>query len=285
MRLSVVGNVNIDLSAFINESKNVEENRIKEMMFTIGGSAANTAIMLSRLRKNVFLQGAVGTDRFGDMAIEALTREGVDIRYLARIEGKTGFCFSAVSTDGQRHLFTYRGVNEVDYPVDVSSDFYHFGGIAPDQVINLLKEISKPRFSYNPGGIVTFERGAEVADLAAQCEVLLVNKSEWLHLGGFLKTEPKVVVVTLGAEGAKISDGKRVDAFPTEVVDTTGAGDSFNAGFLHAYLAGRTETECLKTGNLLASMVVARPGASPFFSYSDIQRLASKYNIILDIPV
>jgi sugar/nucleoside kinase (ribokinase family) len=115
----------------INESKNVEENRIKEMMFTIGGSAANTAIMLSRLRKNVFLQGAVGTDRFGDMAIEALTREGVDIRYLARIEGKTGFCFSAVSTDGQKTLFTYRGVNEVDYPVDVSSDFYHFWGIAP----------------------------------------------------------------------------------------------------------------------------------------------------------
>lgn len=280
MEISVVGNVNVDLSAFISESGNSEENRIREMMFSIGGSAANTAIMLNRLRKNVCLQGAVGKDQFGEMAIEALKREGVNTEHLSRLEGKTGFCFSAVSADGQRHLFTYRGVNESDYSIDESSDFYHFGGIRPDQIERLFKNLRKPRFSYNPGGIVTFERGPQVAEIAARSEILFVNESEWRHLERLMTVKP-LIVVTLGAEGARIENGPLVDAFEVKVLDTTGAGDAFNAGFLHGYLADRKVSNCLQIGNLLAALVVSRPGASPVFLYNDVQRIASIYNVQL----
>ncbi|HDP79122.1 MAG TPA: carbohydrate kinase [Mesotoga infera] len=280
MKISVVGNVNIDLSAFIINSGNSEENRVREIMFSVGGSAANTAIMLNRLRKNVHLQGAVGKDQFGEMAIESLKREGVDTEHLSRLEGRTGFCFSAVSTDGQRHLFTYRGVNEANYSIDESSDFYHFGGIRPDQIERLIKNLRRPRFSYNPGGIVSFERGPQVAEIAAQSEILFVNESEWRYLEKLMTVKP-LIIVTLGAEGARIENGPLVDAFEVKVVDTTGAGDAFNAGFLHGYLADRKVSNCLQIGNLLAALVVSRQGASPGFIYNDVQRLARIYNVSL----
>jgi len=280
MEISVVGNVNIDLSAFISHSGNSEENRVREMMFSIGGSAANTAIMLNRLRKNVYLQGAVGKDQFGEMAIEALKREGVNTEHISRLEGKTGFCFSAVSADGQRHLFTYRGVNEADYSIDESSDFYHFGGIRPDQIERQFKNLRMPRFSYNPGGIVTFERGPQVAEIAARSEILFVNESEWRHLEKMMTVKP-LIVVTLGAEGARIENGPLVDAYEVKVLDTTGAGDAFNAGFLHGYLADRKGSNCLQIGNLLAALVVSRPGASPTFLYNEVQSLASIYKVQL----
>ncbi|MBN2220233.1 MAG: carbohydrate kinase family protein [Kosmotogaceae bacterium] len=281
MKISVVGNVNMDLSAFISESGNNEENRISEMSFAIGGSASNTSIMLNRLRKSIYLQGAVGRDSFGEMALELLKREGLNTDYLSKLNGKTGFCFSAISEDGQRHLFTYRGVNEKEYTIEDGFDFYHFGGITPDQIERFLDKTGEVRFSYNPGGIVSFEKTSGVAAIAASCEVLFVNESEWNHLEQSLTVEPKEIVVTLGAKGSKIKNGPEEAAFPAKVVDTTGAGDSFIAGFLYAYLSGKDPAQCLKIGNLLASMVVSRSGASPAFAYNDVSTLASIYNLYL----
>ncbi len=264
MKISVVGNVNIDLSAFIRESVNSEENRIREMMFSIGGSAANTAIMLNRLRKNVCLQGAVGTDQFGEMAIEALKREGVNTEHLSKLEGKTGFCFSAVSADGQRHLFTYRGVNEADYSIDKSSDFYHFGGIGPDQIERLFKNLRSPRFSYNPRRNRDFRAETETTSKSLRRRILaFVNESEWRHLERFMTVRPLIVVT--GAEGSRIENGPLVDAFD-EGNRYDGSGDAFNTSFLHGYLAQREVSNCLQIGNLLAALVVSRPGASPTFS-------------------
>lgn len=281
MKISIVGNVNIDLSAFISESGNNEENRISEMSFAIGGSASNTSIMLSRLRKSIYLQGAVGSDFFGEMALELLKREGLNIDYLLKLNGKTGFCFSAISKDGQRHLFTYRGVNEKAYPIEDGFDFYHFGGVTPDQIERFVGKTGEVRFSYNPGGIVTFEKTNGVAAIAARCEVLFVNESEWNHLEHSLTGEPKEIVVTQGARGSKIKNGPEEAALPAKVIDTTGAGDSFIAGFLHAYLSGKDPVQCLKLGNLLASMVVSRPGASPAFTYNEVSDLANRYDVYL----
>ncbi|HOI63699.1 MAG TPA: carbohydrate kinase family protein [Mesotoga sp.] len=280
MRISVVGNINIDLNAVIGDSVNSEENRIKKLGLSSGGSAANTAIILSRLGREVFLQGAVGDDLFGDYLIERLSRERVETGYIKVLSGGTGLCFAAIGEQGQRHLYTYRGANERYETVAGGFDFYHFAGIATGQLSVMLNSLNIERFSYNPGGIVTFERPREVSKLAERAEVLFLNETEWAFLSPFLN-RTNTVVVTMGAAGSRIESGPSVEALPVEVVDTTGAGDAFNAGFLHAYLSGRQGSDCLKVGNLLGAIVAMHVGATPEFEYGYILEKSELYKVKL----
>ncbi|HOY26493.1 MAG TPA: carbohydrate kinase family protein [Mesotoga sp.] len=280
MRISVVGNINIDLNAVIGDSVNSEENRIKKLGLSSGGSAANTAIILSRLGREVFLQGAVGDDLFRDYLIERLSRERVETGYIKVLSGGTGLCFAAIGEQGQRHLYTYRGANERYETVAGGFDFYHFAGIATGQLSVMLNSLNIERFSYNPGGIVTFERPREVSKLAERAEVLFLNETEWAFLSPFLN-RTNTVVVTMGAAGSRIESGPSVEALPVEVVDTTGAGDAFNAGFLHAYLSGRQGSDCLKVGNLLGAIVAMHVGATPEFEYGYILEKSELYKVKL----
>jgi ribokinase len=280
LRISVVGNINIDLNAVKGDSLTSEENRIKKLGLSSGGSAANTAIMLSRLGREVFLQGAVGDDLFGEYLIERLSRERVETGYVKVLSGGTGLCFAAIGEQGQRHLYTYRGANEVYETVAGGFDFYHFAGIATCQLSGILNRLNIERFSYNPGGIVTFERPREVSKLAERAEVLFLNEMEWSFLSHFLN-RTNTVVVTMGAAGSRVESGPSVEALPVEVVDTTGAGDAFNAGFLHAYLSGRQGGECLKVGNLLGAIVTMHVGAVPEFDYVYILEKSELYKVKL----
>ena len=280
MRISVVGNINIDLNAVIGDSVNSEENRINKLGLSSGGSAANTAIMLSRLGRKVFLQGAVGDDLFGEYLIERCSRERVETGYVKVLTGGTGLCFAVIGGQGQRHLYTYRGVNEKYEMVAGGFDFYHFAGISTGQLSMILNSLNIERFSYNPGGIVTFERPREVSKLAERAEVLFLNETEWAFLSPFLN-RMNTVVVTMGAAGSRIEKGPAVKAFPVEAVDTTGTGDAFNAGFLHAYLSGKQGDECLKVGNLLGAIVTMQVGAVPEFDYGYILEKSELYKVEL----
>lgn len=282
MRVSVAGNINVDISALISPSTNSEENRIQDLTLSLGGSAANTAVTLARLRREIFLQGAVGDDRFGEDLQVALRKKGVRTEYVRVFEGKTGMCFSAIEKSGDRHLFTYRGVNESYQDIEEGFEFYHFAGMSTSQLESILSSLGSVRFSYNPGGIVTFERPEEVSKIASRAEVLFLNEVEWEFLKSQLKRE-RLTVITLGKNGSRIEGECSASSYKVEVVDTTGAGDAFNAGFIHAYLEENSLQHCLELGNLLGALTVSQVGAIPDVSYKDIVDYAKEMNVCIDI--
>jgi sugar/nucleoside kinase (ribokinase family) len=107
---------------------------------------------------------------------------------------------------------------------------------------------------------------AAIADALGHVDLLLANEDELDALGPRGAIEDLILVVKRGPDGAElVRPGSRVAAasMPTEVVDTTGAGDAFAAGFLKAWMAGAGDAESLAAGNAVAAIAVARVGGGP----------------------
>jgi len=127
--------------------------------------------------------------------------------------------------------------------------------------------------SFDPG-IIYAQRGIdELKPILTHVDILLLNKTEIEELTGLnyrdgaselISMGISVVVVKLGEDGCYITDGSKeiaVPSFKVEVVDTTGAGDAFNAGFLYGFLKGKDLEECGRLGNLVASRCIQKLGA------------------------
>ncbi|OAA31445.1 hypothetical protein AT15_08095 [Kosmotoga arenicorallina S304] len=266
--IQVVGNINFDITAMLDKTRNIEENRVLELDPGIGGTAANTAIQLAKLGQKVILNGTVGNDMFGQWLLKELAKRGVKVEYIRVVDGeRTGFCFVSVRDDGHRFLFTFRGINEKNTLEVVALEettFLHLAGISTMQAGRILKGLKKNiPISYAPGGIVSFEDPEGVLELSEYITYLIFNEKEWEAVSktGTLKAEH--VVVTKGNKGTELlPEGIFASAYKAEVVDTTGAGDAFNAGFIHAISSGGNLDEALRLGNALGALNVQYKGAT-----------------------
>jgi sugar/nucleoside kinase (ribokinase family) len=234
-----------------------------------GGGGGNVAAWLAHAGARVALIGRVGADRLADVALAGL--EGVDLR-VARA-GRTGVCVVLVGPDGERTMLPDAGANdELD---ELPPDLFAPGNVLYLSGYTLLRDGSRRAarvalarardsgmaIALDAASAAPLRAAPDFASWAGPVDVLLANEDEIAVLGSF---EARETVVKRGAAGATWSDGSRtVDApaEPAEVVDTTGAGDAFAAGFLAAWDAG--PEPALARGTALASLAVARTGGRP----------------------
>lgn len=255
-----------------------------------GGSAANVAAWLGHLGAGVkFLgrAGASGVDRHR----EALARFGVDARIAADADLDTATIVLNVDPGGERTMFVDRGANAAFGPQDIPSDAFdgvdwlHLTGYSlfDDRVRpTALKLIDTARgcgagVSIDPSSLAFLRRcGAEAfLDWTSRADLLFPNLDEGRFLSGrdtpeeiaaALGEGDGAVVLTLGPMGAIHHDGETATrglAEPGTVVDTTGAGDSYCAGFLAEWTKRRPVADCMAAGARAAAQSVGRMGARP----------------------
>ena len=258
------------------------EVKILESKEEIGGSAANTICGLARLGFKTSYLGAIGDDSEGDKILKNLKKENIDTAFVKKKQGNTSKVLIFVDSKGERTMYIVSGVTKTFSLQDIElnqveeSKVLHMSHFATDKQFGLQKtlanQLNKVKISYAPGASV--KRGLkELEPILTKTHVLFLNKSEIETVTNLpyedgakslLKLGVKIVAVTLGKEGCYVSDGKSSSLVPsikTTVVDTTGAGDAFNAGFLSGMLGFRSLKECGRVGNQVASLCIQKLGA------------------------
>jgi sugar/nucleoside kinase (ribokinase family) len=259
-----------------------------------GGSAANTLAGLAGLGAKCAFIGQVADDQLGEVFAHDIRATGIRFDVPARPgQPPTARCLIFVSPDGQRTMNTYLGASQF-----LPAGALDAGLIAGARILYLegyLWDPEEPRAAMKQAIAAARGAGREVAFTlsdafvisrhgddframidAGQIDVLFANEVELAALtgeedfeAGIASLAPRVptLVVTRSEKGAvAVSGGKRAYALaePVDhVVDTTGAGDLFAAGFLHARVGGRSLGDCLKAGAICAAEIISHYGARP----------------------
>jgi len=251
-----------------------------------GGSAANTIVGLSRLGCKTGFIGKVADDPEGQMLLEGFRREGVDTAGIRVQPGsRSGMVMGFVDEEGERALYIDPGVNdtltlnEVKTEYAKQTELLHLASFVGQKAFETQKKLlntipESVKISLDPGEIYARKGLAALEPILEKCHVLMPNARELQILAGkpdyqdnanvMLDKGAKTVAVKLGKNGCYVTDGKEkhhVEAFKAKVVDTTGAGDAFNAGFLYGLLKDKELGECGMIGNFVASRCVMKMGA------------------------
>ncbi len=287
MHVVGVGALNVDRMYVVERfAAPGEEVRVLRSEQSAGGSAANTIAGLARLGVSTAFVGAVGRDAEGDFLVDELRREGVDTGCVARVDAPTGVVVALVDSKGERCLYVHPGANDEVSLSDscrayvMDAEIVHMSSFVGERGFELQRELCDAlagRVSFAPGMLYARDRClVELRDFIAASRVVFVNESELFHLTGnrgrrgaemLVELGAGMVAVTRGADGCTVvweDDGVRevsVPAVSTEVVDTTGAGDAFAAGFLYGLLRELSPEACAALGNFVASRCISRLGA------------------------
>ncbi|ACP23638.1 putative kinase (plasmid) [Sinorhizobium fredii NGR234] len=239
----------------------------------IGGNAVNVAVQLARLGHQSFYFGAVGRDPDGAKVRRLLEENAVRLDHLQERDGNTAYTDIDVTPVGDR-VFVHEdfGVcagyraTPAEFAILKTMDHVHIGWL--DDGGALRRALSAAGVSVSQDVSVN----ASADDLGVEGLSIAFgssgeNDAEAERLAAaFLSSGARLAVVTRGGRGSLASDGTERAAAgirPVKVVDTTGAGDSFIAGFIAARVGGRSLAECLQAGRDLASLTCTHVGGFP----------------------
>jgi sugar/nucleoside kinase (ribokinase family) len=296
----VAGEFFIDeiLSGFHALPKLGEESFARHFRREIGGGAAITACGLAKLGVSVSTVGVVG-EADGSWVLDRLMSFGVDAAALEFHPGEPTGLTVSVSTREDRAFFSYYGANQrlpqilrrpETLKLMASAKHVHFA-CAPDSELDapLFAALRRRRcrISIDVQSHVSWLTRAENLNLLRQCDLFLPNEreAEWISgeagahriLRVLREKGLRGVGLKLGGKGAALLWRKReylCDPYPVETVDTTGAGDGFNAGFLYAWLRGEQPQRCLEIANLCGALATRElGGVAAFPSAQELQEL------------
>jgi ribokinase len=287
-RIVVVGDVMVDVVARLSGPLASASDAPAAIRLHGGGSAANTAAWLAAAGTEPVLIGCIGDDERGRHAREELRMARVDARLAVHPELPTGTCIVLVSPGGERTMVPDAGANDALDDAGLADDLLEAGGHLHVAGYALLREGSRQAVrtaigrASSAGMTVSVDPSssallsAEFLDWAEGAGLLLPNAPEARALTGEADPERAAralaerfgeVAVTLGAEGALWTDGAEVVRVPAKpvkaVVDSTGAGDAFAAGYLAARTGETPVNDALKAACTLAARAVTTSGARP----------------------
>ena len=269
-----------------NEFKNLLTNLNIEKTVS-GGSVANSIVGLSQLGDKVGFIGKVSDDKFGSKYEEGLKKENVNYFYSKKKEKlPTGTCLILVTPDSERTMCTFLGtagkINENDVNPDVikKSDVIFLEGYlwdegdpkkAFDKAINNANKVAmslSDQFCVDrhKSDFLNLVKNKLDITFANEQEITsLIEAKDFNEVINFSKQLNKLIVITRGAKGAIAINGEEVAECGVQknlkIVDLTGAGDLFAAGFLHGYINKLPTKECLEKGTEMSSKVIQQIGA------------------------
>ncbi|WP_181807982.1 carbohydrate kinase family protein [Streptomyces shenzhenensis] len=259
---------------------------VEDIRMTAAGTAGGTALSLAKLGATVQSAGAVGADATGDMLVQLLGRAGIDTGFLVRrTDTATSASVLPIRPNGDRpslHLLganiTY-GVDDVPWDALAEATHLHLGGpelIGVDAAARILHFAREHGVTTSvdllaPGALGSFE---QIAAALPYVDHLLPNDDQVLGFSGeddlvagakkLVGAGAGLVAVTRGGDGALLvtaEGAEPVPAFETGVVDTTGCGDAFSAGFVYGMGLGRTAYDSAVLGNAVAALVAQGLGS------------------------
>ncbi|AZN43133.1 carbohydrate kinase family protein [Paenibacillus albus] len=285
----VIGDANIDL--IVEGLKQIpqpgQEVHVDNMSMHVGGGAALFSLSLAKLGVKVAFNGILGNDGYGAFIRERFAEHGIDTRMIrTSSKNNTGISI-ALNPETDRSFITYAGSNaelrmdQMDWDVIAQGRHVHLTGYllgrrSHDAFVMLAKSLKAKglTLSCDVGWDDSGEWYDGVFELMRHFDLFLMNETEARHytrcehlddILGHMAKYCNHVVVKLGADGAAVmKDGQlfRRSAYKVTPVDTTGAGDSFNSGYLYGFLTGADVETSMKYGNACGAMSVIAPGGS-----------------------
>lgn len=259
---------------------------VEEIRMTAAGTAAGTALTLAKLGASVRTAGAIGDDPTGDLLLSLLAKAGIDTGLVVRKAGiPTSTTVLPIRRNGERPTLHLLGANlayelaDVSWEALAAADHVHVGGpelLGPDKAAAILKHAKENGATTSVDLIAPGAMGHIDAIRATLpfIDFLLPNDDQVL---GFTATQDLeagakvlldagvgLVAATCGAEGAVLvgpGGTERVPAFAVDVVDTTGCGDAFSAGFIVGVGLGRSPRDAAVLGSAAAALVAQGLGS------------------------
>jgi sugar/nucleoside kinase (ribokinase family) len=295
--VTIAGELNLDLILYgVPEDLPRERELLADrMMLTLGGSSSIVAHNLAALGNRVGFQSRIGDDQLGQIALERLQQSGVDVARMRRVTGaaKTGLTV-ILQRQAWRNIVTYPGTiaelcwEDLDLEYLANSRHFHLCSYYLQRALRprvgeLFQRLKSAglTISLDTNDDPDDEWQGGLHDVLRHVDVFLPNEREARKAAGTEDLElairrladlVPIVVVKLGRDGAMaqragarfFSPAQMVDA-----VDPVGAGDSFDAGFLHQYLRGANIQACLASGNMAGALSTTRSGGTEAFRDAD----------------
>ena len=252
-----------------------------------GGSVANSIVGLSQLKNDVGFVGKISDDIFGNKYEKGLKEENVKFFYFKRKETlPTGTCLILVTPDSERTMCTFLGVagkineNDIDSKVISDADLIFLEGYLWDEgepqkaFEKAINNSRKTAMSLSDKFCVERHRSHFIDLVKNKLDIVFANEDEMISLTqsqnfnevvDFVKQTKKNFIITRGEKGAISINNRKIFEVGIKknlkILDLTGAGDLFAAGFLHGYINNFTQSECLEKGTELSSKVIQQFGA------------------------
>jgi ribokinase len=281
------GALNIDTLLKVDKIAGAEEESfIREYTEACGGSAANTIVGLARLGCSVGFVGKVADDHEGQLQIDCFQKEGVNTDGVIHSpKGKSGVCMGFVDKKGARALYINPGVNDTIEPREIQAtyvtdtQFLHLSSFVGDKSFRAQKKLmsllpESVKVSFDPGSLYAQKGLSAIEPIIQNSFLMMPNSLELELITGehdipqgvemLINMGVEIVAVKMGDKGCYVSNGEEkmtLPPFKVPVIDTTGAGDAFDAGFLYGLVHNRTLEDCGKLGNFVASRSVMKMGA------------------------
>ena len=274
---------------------------VEEIRITAAGSAGGAALVLAKLGAEVRSAGAIGSDPVGDMLVALLERDGVDTGLLVRRDDvQTSASVLPIRPNGDRPAFHVVGANGSYGPDDApwdaiaAADHLHLGGpefMGGEAAAKLLAHARENGTVTSADVLAPGDPGLLewIGPALPELDYLLPNDEQVLGFTGADELEAGCralvergvgcVAATCGADGVLVVDAdgaERVPAFEVDVVDTTGCGDAFSAGFLRGLSLGLERREAAVLGCATAALVAQGLGTDAGdFDLERAQRMAA----------
>ena len=277
IRIAVVGSSSMDLVVTSAKRPMAGETVLGESFITVpGGKGANQAVAAARLGAEVSMVGCIGDDVYGEIILDNLKKNHVNTKYVEPVTGSASGTAHITLSEGDNSIIVVKGANDFITPEYVEkakkvieeSDIVLVQQEIPEETVEYLADLCnmlQKRLLLNPAPARKLSEA-----VIQQASFLTPNEHEFEVLfNGRDRTEvlaehPNKLFITEGKNGVRYFDGheeKVVPSFEVEAVDTTGAGDTFNAAFAVAVAEGKSFDESLLFANRAASISVTKLGA------------------------
>jgi sugar/nucleoside kinase (ribokinase family) len=274
--------------------KLIDENEFKKLSLNLkiektiaGGSVANSIVGLAQLKNDVSFIGKINDDHFGLSYEKSLISEGVKYYYNKKKEEiSTGTCLILITPDSERTMCTFLGISGKITPEDLKDDeikkseiiflegYLWDEGSPKEAFIKALSLKNKSAMTLSDKFCVDRHQDSFLNLVKNDLDITFANEQEILSLINgrsfkdvinFSKEQKKLIVITRSDKGSIAIKGAQVVECNSlknlKIVDLTGAGDLFAAGFLHSYINKKTIKESLEKGTEMASKVIQVIGA------------------------
>jgi ribokinase len=291
-KIVIVGSFNTDLTSYMERMPRKGET-VHGRTFVVGpgGKGSNQAVAAARLGAEVTFVGRIGQDVFAPLALDIWKQEGVNTDYVVQDpDNSTGVAPIFVDDTGENSIVVVLGANLAVNKGDVDAAAE---AIAQADVLLTQLEIDYDTVGYalkfaKDKGVTTILNPAPAGYLPPEvvklADYMTPNETELEVLSNkpgasvedaaasLLTSDEQTVVITLGSQGARYMrkvGSALIPSFKVDVVDTTGAGDAFNAGLAVALAEGKGLGEAINFANATAALCVTKPGTAPSMPFRD----------------